>query len=366
MNIIELFKKGNQELFHSSFIAWLMNKDGEHGFGNRLAKRILKKIDYDIKADYKIETEYSDGANRYDIFIQQKNYKSLILENKVKSFGSKNQSERYLKSGYAFSYLALLRETIENSGKINIIYYKDVLDSISEEKLNLNNHYHFLINEYKNFLSKTIAVFTIVKKYCEGDIIWQDAKKSFEENLKGTTTKDNDVRTYSYYFYYIFIEYLRKKSSDLIFGKLNYKESEIANENTKWEFEKNMQGPPFLEALIRKFNQPGVNFSFDKNFLHFVKGKNLIIIPRAEIWIDPQALVEETSKIGKIKLGAIGTQSAELMNFLKNNEPYRATLKMIGRRHFHYEDIRVKDLVFPNFEQKIRNMMSKIGMFNVA
>jgi PD-(D/E)XK nuclease superfamily len=31
--IIDILRKGNQELFHSSIIAWLLDPEGEHGFG---------------------------------------------------------------------------------------------------------------------------------------------------------------------------------------------------------------------------------------------------------------------------------------------------------------------------------------------
>ena len=350
-------------MFHSSFIAWLLNKSGEHGFGSSFAKRLLNKIGYEIGNEYDVFTEYTESHCRFDIFVKPiREGTYLILENKIKSFGNVGQIESYKNLGHRVAFLALLEETIEATNKIDVIHYRDVLEALEAEKLVHENPYHFLIEEYKKFIKNHLRVYDAIKSYCEGKILWKQATKIFAESLKDIEIKDNDARTYIYYFYFNFVRYIRGKSSSLIFGDLCYKEAEERKENTRWIFEKNMQGPPYLEVLINNPNQSGMKFSLNSDLLEFHKNKNFVIAPRIEIWLNPKEL-QDKSEDFPIGLFMIGTWNQELKDFLRQKEPYKSELKRRGRRNFHQEQIHIKDLVFENFEKRIKEVMMKIGAF---
>src|SRR5678816_1671896 len=102
-NVIDIFAKGNQELFHSAFLAWLMKDDEDHGLGKSFRSRILGRIPealgYDANGEYAVHTEFSSGRSRFDIMLRPigvaNEKKGLVFENKIKSFGSLLQLEQY-------------------------------------------------------------------------------------------------------------------------------------------------------------------------------------------------------------------------------------------------------------------------------
>jgi hypothetical protein len=98
-NLVEIFNRGNQELFHSAFLAWLMDSRAQHGLGSQFLKGLLSRCEmsslYDADSDYKVLPEYSDGRLRFDILLRPSQpasqRKGLVFENKVKSFGEHPQ-----------------------------------------------------------------------------------------------------------------------------------------------------------------------------------------------------------------------------------------------------------------------------------
>lgn len=364
MNIIELFQRGNQELFHSSFIGWLLNKEGEHGFGNRFAKKLFKRISFEIGDKYDVYTESRDRNSRYDILIEpQTEGTKLVLENKVKSFGYDTQISSYKEQGHRVAFLAFLEETIECAEKHDVIYYRDILEDLETEKLINSNHYHFLIREYIQFLRNHLSLYSTIKNFCLGGISWGKAVSIFKESLKDTELKDNDIRTYNYFFYYNFERYLKTKSSELILGDLQYDDAEKQNKNTMWHYEKNMQGSPFMEALIFNPNQKGMRFKLNADLMTLYKKKKNQIAPRVEIWLDLQWLLDKSEDFPEAGKIMMGTWSDELKGYLLENEPYRSTLSRMGPRNFHYEQVPIKDLIFENLEKRIKKMMMHIGSF---
>ena len=96
-NIIQILKVGNQELFYSSFIAWLLDAKGDHGLSDNFAKLLFAKInpsfmEYKIK---EIRTEIKVKGGRADIFIEFHNNQIIVIENKTKSIGTESQLLAY-------------------------------------------------------------------------------------------------------------------------------------------------------------------------------------------------------------------------------------------------------------------------------
>src|SRR5262245_9840037 len=94
-NVIDIFARGNQELFHSAFLAWLMDDHESHGLGKSFRSRFISRLrmgsGYDPDGEYEVATEYRSGHSRFDIILRPKDpakqVKGLVLENKIKSFG---------------------------------------------------------------------------------------------------------------------------------------------------------------------------------------------------------------------------------------------------------------------------------------
>jgi hypothetical protein len=367
MNIIEIFQRGNQELFHSAFIAWLMNKNGEHGLGDNFARRLFESAGYTCDSDYEVITEHTEGDSRYDIFIKpKKDMRALVLENKVKSFGHRVQVESYLKKGHHVAFLSLFRETLENTKGIKVILYDDILKDLDACILNASSSYHFLISEYKNFIHDQLQVFKAIKSYCYEDKSLQKMQEDFRQYLPSNDMRENDRRTIHYYIYYNFAEYMQNNFSPLIFGHLDEKEADEKKDNTKWLYEKNMRGGSFMTAHIHNFQQSNMKFRLKSDLcdLHATMTNPFTIAPRIELYFDPNQMknvnVTEDHEVGRIM---ICTWTEELIAYLKNHKSYCSVLRKMGRRHFHYETISLKDMVFSRLEYRIKQMLSIMGVF---
>jgi hypothetical protein len=121
INIIDILARGDQELFHSAFLAWLMKDRASHGLGKAFRARILSNVrqefGYDPNGDYKVDTEVCVGRLRFDILLQpigasKQRSKGLVFENKFKAFGKRGQVDDYKDAGYDVVFFALLPETL--------------------------------------------------------------------------------------------------------------------------------------------------------------------------------------------------------------------------------------------------------------
>jgi hypothetical protein len=114
-NVIDIFARGNQELFHSAFLAWLLDRHENHGFGNSFCSRIIGLLrgnsGHDPDKEYVVATEYRSGRSRFDIILRPKDpasaVKGLVLENKIKSFGNHLQLDKYKDEGYDVAVLVI-------------------------------------------------------------------------------------------------------------------------------------------------------------------------------------------------------------------------------------------------------------------
>jgi hypothetical protein len=116
--LVDILRKGNQELFHTSIISWLLDPKAEHGFGttylNELAELLSKKGDKSLKEELDkgipvVRSEATSYKKRYDIEIQT-NKSTFVFE-------SKNLTKQEL----AFSNMAtVLKAFMERFGLFEI------------------------------------------------------------------------------------------------------------------------------------------------------------------------------------------------------------------------------------------------------
>src|SRR4051812_26211022 len=102
--IIDILRKGNQELFHSSVIAWLLDPGAEHRLGDGLLHAFARIVErhgwprmreaLDAGPTARITTEATARKSRYDIVVQLWSF-TVVIENKTKSLGDKPRFEKY-------------------------------------------------------------------------------------------------------------------------------------------------------------------------------------------------------------------------------------------------------------------------------
>jgi hypothetical protein len=368
-DIISVFTRGNQEMFHSAFLAWLMDKDAPHGIGQIFLQRLLSRFPkisvLEPSTDYEVFTEYRDSHGRYDILVREQNScggKGIVFENKVKSFGSLPQLDRYKEGPYAVAVIALLKETLDpeiEGGEYPVIEYATIRDILGTLLLSPDdNPYHFIIKEYAAHLGRTLGVFDKLRDFMYGNIQLPAFLADIETPIRETTLTDNDIRTFNYFYYYNFSRYLIGQGQDLVFGSLGYNEAGETKRNTRWISEKNMQGPPYMEALIFTPFEEKQAWRMHPCFEPLYSANRFVLAPRLELWLDLSKMVTAfhySTEAGRLMLG---TWSDDLKQFLSENEPYKTQLKRLGSRNFHHEKLSLEDLPFPKMADRMRSMLS--------
>jgi hypothetical protein len=382
-NVIEIFARGNQELFHSAFLAWLMDDQGDHRLGNsfraELLRRLPPELGYDPEANYSVFTEYRAGGHRFDILLKPESdnlgKKGLVLENKIKSLGDYIQPSKYKDSGYDVAILALLSQTIDDQTrrKFSVINYREIcniLDSIIPSE---SNWHQRLVREYNIFVNAKLTVYEALNDYCNGLTDFTTYAAKVSQIAGNSDLGDNDVRTVCFYYFHTLREHIRLHAPDLCFGSDGYKSAQANNVNTDWLPEKNMQGSPFMEALIfRPFEtQP---WMLHANFKAMHEREPIVIAPRIEVWLDPRGLTKwlAANEAGTVAAKAeramglqatimLGTWNKEMRAALRQH-PYQEVLtpRPGATRNFHSEVLSMEDLPFARMTSRIREMMTKV------
>jgi PD-(D/E)XK nuclease superfamily protein len=61
-NIIAVLSRGNQELFHSAFIAWLLDRDASHGLGGSFFRGLLPFLGHESAANLSMVTQCVESS----------------------------------------------------------------------------------------------------------------------------------------------------------------------------------------------------------------------------------------------------------------------------------------------------------------
>jgi hypothetical protein len=141
--IIDILRKGNQELFHSSIMAWLLDPDGEHGYGPGFLNAFAQTVEQRGCAKMRealetgqvtrIKTEATAHKSRYDIELQVGPV-TVVIENKTKSLGGEVQFENYGgKNIVALGWCAISFSPGVHS-KYPVVTYGDVLAILDLEQ----------------------------------------------------------------------------------------------------------------------------------------------------------------------------------------------------------------------------------------
>lgn len=97
INVLSLCRVGDDEVRHSSILAWLLNMSGSHGAGNRFFEAFLMVCQIDpqpFNLPYRVRTEYGRAEAIIDIVVYRRNSFVLYLEHKVSATEGTDQLNR--------------------------------------------------------------------------------------------------------------------------------------------------------------------------------------------------------------------------------------------------------------------------------
>ena len=145
--IIDILKRGNLELFHSSMVAWLIDSKGEHEKGTsvltKLAETLSRKGKPELEkalanggGEVRTEVEVKRGNHRYDIWLKLPDTE-VVFENKTKTVGNELQWQSYQEKEVIVVALGLCDESFADTvaEKFPLLTYKDVLAAIPKLRL---------------------------------------------------------------------------------------------------------------------------------------------------------------------------------------------------------------------------------------
>jgi hypothetical protein len=176
--IVDVVRKGNLELLHSSIIAWLLDPSADHGLGSRFLDAFAARARCPVDSSTAtVRTEVTGRRSRYDIEIVSDEGR-VIIENKMKSVGNSPQLDRYTEDACHLVALGMSDLTFEErdgegAGAV-VLDYAALLECIGEAtdgrlKPDVND-FHVLIRHYRAYLTRELGLLEDVDRcYRDGD-----------------------------------------------------------------------------------------------------------------------------------------------------------------------------------------------------
>lgn len=225
-NLFDVLKISRTEIRHSNILAWLINANENHGFGDQFIKRIVQQIvendeegKYDIfqllLLDFYNFTIYREWKNIDILIVSEKDKIAIAIENKVGAHEHSNQLNRYRKilekdyHGYQRIFVFLTPDGEEPSDVENwsVLTYKDVLEILEtiKDKVELLPDVELLIRNYMETLRRDIVEDQRLIEICNKiyskhkkalDLIYEnriDGRNQITEILKNTLNEISDI-----------------------------------------------------------------------------------------------------------------------------------------------------------------------------
>lgn len=353
--IIDILRKGNQELFHSSMIAWLLDPKAEHGM-NKLFLEKFSKVLYskgfrklsDILSyeSLSIKTEAVSHKSRYDIRIKIDDL-VFVIENKTKSIGAVPQFTKYDKK--TTFPIALGFSDISFSPEVREIYplitYNDILNILNEITLNNNSDFTVLINHYRLFLERELSLLgQIISCYRDNNLHLHDKinKSIFDINCYTS----NDFRFLNLYY----LEKLKNYLSNASYLK-----------DTEWKSNKNMSSGTWLAIFKRKPD----SFPFSDRIKKLCKEKEAALWFHVEMKDKGLVAKRLDDDAGSIQLKcSCKCENKEMVNEFKKIYELKESENFSSRRcntwntfYIVKKNIKKKQLVFSEINELIKNFM---------
>lgn len=352
-NIIDVFRVGNQELFYSSFIAWLLKPQMEHGYFDGFSNWFFKRIGVPI-SEFAVSTERSISGGRADIYISTANGVEIVIENKTKSIGAKAQLEKYKIGNALVIPMGLLAENFPIDCQNDVITYSEILEVLKSLERK-RTQYSVVVDDFISHLEGLLLPYIVFDKYCNDLMSEDEAKRALDAVVKPMVT-ENDKRFFHAIYCDRLIRYFVSHHTELIFGTDEYRVESSQNKPlaTRWIMQKNLQGPAFMECIVYKNVIPGKSLS-PKWLDGIDQSVEYDLSPRLELWIDPYD-VFSAEQAGVFLLGCWN-------NEIRANFKKSGLFKNRGSRNFHHRVLSVSDLKYGVLSSLIREELEKVWVF---
>jgi hypothetical protein len=216
--IVDILRKGNQELFHSAIIAWLLDPSAEHGLGPSILEEFARLVASRggpalqqalAGQPAAIRTEVGVPGARYDISMDISGAPiRFIIENKTKSVGQMLHLTRYEGTGVCLIPLGFcdVSFTPEVYRTYPVVEYGDILEILKSLPIPEGNDFGVLVKHYRRFLERELSLLKIILDcFREGELAKHSELLARFAEVPGRTR--NDERFMNLYY----IEHLRRR-----------------------------------------------------------------------------------------------------------------------------------------------------------
>lgn len=366
-NIVSVLSRGNQEMFHSAMLAWLMDEGGSHGLGRAFLSGVFSSLGVKTDGVQEVVTEHRGRHGRYDILLRDpsKGDKTIVFENKTKSLGAHSQGARYAVEGATVLLLALLPEMFDEESRNAwpLLSYRGIHDLLVRMELDPSNGHQFVVAQYRDYLDAVLRPFELIQESANGGRPFDSAVlKELQSAISSASYNENDWRTLNYYYFAAFRDYLRSHAPDLVFGTRSWDASE-AGENMLWQAEKDRQGPPFMEAVLYAPDRLSTKWTLKSDIAARLRSSEGVtpLIPRLELsglsGISNQ-LADPTVQVGRWALGVYGGVPQPLWDLLNSSEDYKGGVNGSRRRNFRFIPVTFQDLAFERMADLLRELLA--------
>ncbi len=194
----------SKELFHSNFIAWIIEE--ETPFMNKVFSKYLKKIKIKDNKGY-VERE----KKNFDLLIHTEEGNEILIENKVKSYASKDQLEKYIKKTDSNNTIYVLLTTINPNFKIKdwvILNYEELLENMKQNISLIKKNIHY-VNDYLKLIESIVRLHKLFEKsFNEKQLLFFGGGEFYRELQK--------IRMHDIYHKFIYHHKLKNLIDDLV------------------------------------------------------------------------------------------------------------------------------------------------------
>lgn len=177
--IIDILRKGNQEQFHSSMVAWLLDPKGEHGYGAAFLQGFAGLVEEKGFPAFRssllgagtatVYTEATASKGRHDIRLTLDTTR-VVIENKTKSLGAAPQFDRYADAGNVLVALGLCDISFSDEVKARypVVTYSEVLSLLDQLPDPPASDFGVLVGHYRRFLRRELSTLEMIDRWHEG------------------------------------------------------------------------------------------------------------------------------------------------------------------------------------------------------
>lgn len=351
-NIVQILKAGNQELFYSSLMAWLLDEEGEHGLGDQFGRWFFERIGQEYRK-YTVATEKPFKGGRADIFLSTEGGQEIIVENKTKSIGSQEQVVGYEAAGAVVVLLGLVPENFPVQERSRVIGYSEVLGCLRAAKRS-EASLSVLVDHLISYLVLLLTPFELMEEFCQGDLSVDEARRLMP-NLSSLTISENDRRFFQAVYFERLLSWMTSSGGDLILGDQGYYNDKMGQEKppaTRWIIQKNLQGPAFMEAIVYSAEVRDRLRLRDRWRPMYDNAKAREISPRIELWFRP----DDVFSAGQKGTFLLGCWDNDLRSALASSGVFNSR----GSRNFHSRIFDIEDLKYRSMTELIFEEMSKV------